>query len=130
MEYPINNKYSKESLVYINTENPKEYTQITYEMCQKWARMILEEQHGKPLDFPYDTFADSVPPWIWYPAMTFGMENSSNQQQPRIQLQELTTQEGDYSFDFFLEFSCLNHLKPFEQNHLHNNRLDVTDGGA
>ncbi|KAI8447394.1 hypothetical protein BY996DRAFT_6421115 [Phakopsora pachyrhizi] len=31
-EYPINNKYSKESSVYINTENPKEYIHITYEM--------------------------------------------------------------------------------------------------
>ncbi|KAI8455360.1 hypothetical protein BY996DRAFT_7038792 [Phakopsora pachyrhizi] len=42
-EYPINNKYSKEASVYINTANPKEYIHITYEMRKKWARMILEE---------------------------------------------------------------------------------------
>ncbi|KAI8448645.1 hypothetical protein BY996DRAFT_6419481 [Phakopsora pachyrhizi] len=29
-EYPINNKYSKESSVYINTSNPKEYIHIKY----------------------------------------------------------------------------------------------------
>ncbi|KAI8443441.1 hypothetical protein BY996DRAFT_6611673, partial [Phakopsora pachyrhizi] len=132
-EYPINNKYSKESSVYINTANPKEYIKITYEMCKKWARMIFEEKdtnvecvqpYGHPLGFPYGTFVYSVPPWIGQPAMMFGLGNSSTQKQPRIPSPELLPQEGDYSFDHFLEFIGLNHLKPFEQNHLHNNGLD------
>ncbi|KAI8454045.1 hypothetical protein BY996DRAFT_8686974 [Phakopsora pachyrhizi] len=33
-EYPINDKYSKEVSVYINTANPKEYIHITYECAR------------------------------------------------------------------------------------------------
>ncbi|CAH7682463.1 hypothetical protein PPACK8108_LOCUS15397 [Phakopsora pachyrhizi] len=162
-EYPINNKYSKEASVYINTANPKEYIHITYEMRKKWARMILEEvptvtisrpplfeadfqpwlvlgskksniekdnnvdwvqPYGQPLGFPYGTFAYSVPPWIAQPGMPFGLGYGSTQQQPRIPSPELPPQEGDYSFDRFLEFAGLNHLESFERNHLHNNGLD------
>ncbi|KAI8443267.1 hypothetical protein BY996DRAFT_6427936 [Phakopsora pachyrhizi] len=162
-EYPINNKYSKEASVYINIANTKEYIHITYEMCKKWARMILEEvptvtisrpplfeadfqpwlvlgskksniekdnnvdwvqPYGQPLGFPYGTFAYSVPPWIAQPGMPFGLGYSSTQQQPRIPSPELPPQEGDHSFDRFLEFAGLNHLESFERNHLHNNGLD------
>ncbi|KAI8458139.1 hypothetical protein BY996DRAFT_6411130 [Phakopsora pachyrhizi] len=152
-EYLINNKYSKEASVYINTANPKEYIHITYEMRKKWARMILEEvptvtisrpplfeadfqpwlvlgskktniekdnnvewvqPYGQPLGFPYGTFAYSVPPWIAQPGMPFGLGNGSTQQQPSIPSPELPPQEGDYSFDRFLEFSGLNLLDSFE----------------
>ncbi|CAH7687260.1 hypothetical protein PPACK8108_LOCUS22015 [Phakopsora pachyrhizi] len=82
------------------------------------------QPYGKPLGFPYGTFAYSVPPWIAQPGMPFGLGNGSTQQQPRIPSPELPPQEGDYSFDCFLEFGGLNHLKSFEQNHLHNNGLD------
>ncbi|KAI8446577.1 hypothetical protein BY996DRAFT_8692392 [Phakopsora pachyrhizi] len=33
-EYLINDKYSKESPVFVNTANPKQYIHITYEMCK------------------------------------------------------------------------------------------------
>ncbi|KAI8444671.1 hypothetical protein BY996DRAFT_8074680 [Phakopsora pachyrhizi] len=143
-EYPINNKYSKEASVYINTANPKEYIHITYEMSKKWARMILEEvptvtisrsplfeanfqpwlPYGQLVGFPYGSFACSVPPWIMQPSIPFGLGNRSTQQQPMIPSPELPPQEGDYSFKRFLEFAGFDHLETFERNHLHNNGLD------
>ncbi|KAI8443739.1 hypothetical protein BY996DRAFT_8205333 [Phakopsora pachyrhizi] len=143
-EYPINDKYSKEASVYINTANPKEYIHITYEMRKKWARMILEEvptvtisrpplfeadfqpwlPYGQPVGFPYGSFAYSVPPWITQPAIPFGLGNEITQQQPRIPSPELPPQVGDYSFKRFLKFAGLDHLETFEPNHLHNNGLD------
>ncbi|KAI8457064.1 hypothetical protein BY996DRAFT_6411926 [Phakopsora pachyrhizi] len=137
-EYPISNKYSKEALVYINTANPKGYIHITYEMCKKWARMILEEVPTVTISRP-PLFEADFQPWlilgskktniekdnnVEWPGMPFGLGNGSTQQQPRIPSPELPPQEGGYSFDRFLEFGGLNHLKSFERNHLHNNGLD------
>ncbi|KAI8444001.1 hypothetical protein BY996DRAFT_8164485, partial [Phakopsora pachyrhizi] len=75
-------------------------------------------------DFPYGSFAYSVPPWITQPAIPFGLGNEITQQQPRIPSPELPPQVGDYSFERFLEFAGLDHLETFERNHLHNNGLD------
>ncbi|KAI8459133.1 hypothetical protein BY996DRAFT_6410414 [Phakopsora pachyrhizi] len=62
-EYPINNKYSKEASVYINTANTKEYIHITYEIHKKWARMILEEVPTVTISRP-PLFEADFQPWL------------------------------------------------------------------
>ncbi|KAI8461869.1 hypothetical protein BY996DRAFT_6640466 [Phakopsora pachyrhizi] len=145
-EYPINNKYSKEASVYINTANPKEYIHITYAMRKKWARMILEEvptvtisrpplfeadfqpwlPYGQPVGFPYGSFAYSVPPWITQPAIPFGLGNRSTQQQPRIPSPDFSPQEGDYSFGYFLEFAGLDHLETFDKHTTYDQLINMS----
>ncbi|KAI8448400.1 hypothetical protein BY996DRAFT_510639 [Phakopsora pachyrhizi] len=62
-EYPINDKYSKESQIFVNTANPKQYIHITYEMRKMWARMILEEVPTVTLSRP-PLFESEFQPWL------------------------------------------------------------------